>query len=62
MTNAFSVLQLNHEECTEERKGEERFFRTCLEVLVVRVRNFRLEHVKEFDRQYFYMKMLAHGL
>jgi hypothetical protein len=46
----------------EESSGEEKFFRTYLEVLVVRVRNFTLGNVKGFYRQYFYMKMLAHGL
>ena len=35
--------------------GEERFFHTFLEALVVRVRDVRLGNVKEFDRQYFYM-------
>jgi len=63
MTNAFFfIIQLKHDECVEERSGEERFFRACLEALVVRVRYFRLGNVKEFDRQYFYMKMLAHSL
>jgi hypothetical protein len=40
----------------DERSGEDTFIRACLEALVVRARDFRLGNVKEFDRQYFYMK------
>jgi hypothetical protein len=43
MTNAFFVLQLNHNECMEERSGEERYFRACLEALIARVRDLDLE-------------------